>query len=84
MNAPPTTLSSASGPSPEAVAETDEFVLDELFRAFDLIESYASSGKEAARRGDREEIKIRLRCQLRDVFKYAVATHDLLSRGSGS
>jgi hypothetical protein len=67
-------------PSPEAIAEADEFILDELFRAFDLIESYAISGKEAARRGDREEIKLRLRTQLRDCFRHAVATHDLLSR----
>ena len=66
-------------PSPEAIAECDEYVLDELFRAFDLIESYAISGKEAARRGDREEIKLRLRTQLRDCFRHAVATHDLLS-----
>jgi hypothetical protein len=32
----------------------DEFLLDELARDFDLIESYAISGKEAARRGDRD------------------------------
>jgi hypothetical protein len=66
-------------PSPEAIAECDEFILDELFRAFDLIESYATSGKEAARRGDREEIRLRLRVQMRDVFRHAVAVHDLLS-----
>jgi hypothetical protein len=66
-------------PSSEAIAECDEYVLDELFRAFGLIESYAISGKEAARRGDREEIKLRLRIQLRDCFRHAVATHDLLS-----
>jgi hypothetical protein len=69
----------AEPPSPEAIAECDELVLDELFRAFDLIESYAISGKEAARRGDREEIRLRLRTQLRDCFRHAVATHDLLS-----
>jgi hypothetical protein len=79
MNAPFVALSSAvSRPSPEAIAEADNFVLDELFRAFDLIESYAVSGKEAARRGDREEIKLRLRVQLRDVFRYAVEIHNML------
>jgi hypothetical protein len=78
MNALPA-LSSASGPSREAIAQCDEFVLDELYRAFDLIESYAISGKEASRRGDREEIRLRLRVQLRDCFRHAVATHDLLS-----
>jgi hypothetical protein len=77
-----------AAPSPEAIAECDEFVLDELFRAFDLIESYATSGKEAARRGDRNEIRLRLRIQLRDLFRHAVQVHDLLSpeppKGSGS
>jgi hypothetical protein len=67
-------------PSREAVAECDEWILDELFRTFDLIESYAVSGKEAARRGDHEEIRLRLRIQLRDCFRYAVETHDLLSQ----
>ena len=66
-------------PSPEAVAECDEFILDELYRDFSLIESYARSGLEAARRGDRGEIRLRLRCQLRDVFRHAVQIHDLLS-----
>src|ERR1700722_5886528 len=55
-----------AGPSPEAIAACDEFILDELCRAFDLITSYANSGLEAARRGDREEIRLRLRIQLRD------------------
>jgi hypothetical protein len=77
-----------AGPSPRAIAACDEFVLDELFRAFDLIESYAVSGKEAARRGDRGEIRLRLRIQLRDVFRHAVEIHNLLfpeqPRGSGS
>ena len=68
-----------SEPSPEAIAEGDDYILDELYRAFGLIESYARSGLEAARRGDRDEIRLRLRCQLRDVFRHAVATHDLLS-----
>jgi hypothetical protein len=71
----------AAEPSAEAVAEADEFILDELFRSFDLIASYATSGKEAARRGDRDEVRMRLRVQLRDCFKHAVATHDLLSTG---
>jgi hypothetical protein len=77
-----------AGPSPEAIAACDEFVLDELFRAFDLIASYANSGMEAARRGDRGEIRLRLRVQLRDCFRHAVQVHDLLSPralpGSGS
>jgi hypothetical protein len=71
----------AAEPSAEAVAEADEFILDELYRAFDLIRSYAISGLEAARRGDRDEVRLRLRVQLRDVFRHAVATHDLLSTG---
>jgi hypothetical protein len=71
----------AAEPSAEAVAECDESILDELFKAFSLIESYARSGVEAARRGDREEVRLRLRVQLRDVFRHAVATHDLLSTG---
>jgi hypothetical protein len=66
-------------PSPEAIAECDELILDELFRVFGLIESYARSGIEASRRGDREEIRLRLRIQLRDCFRYAVETHNLLS-----
>ena len=67
-------------PSQEAIAACDEHVLDELFKAFALIESYARSGLEAARRGDRDEIRLRLRCQLRDAFRHAVAVHDLLSK----
>ena len=81
-------LQAPAGPSPEATAVCDEFVLDELFRAFDRIESYAISGREAAKRGDRDEVKLRLRIQLRDCFRYAVQIHDLLSsghpQGSGS
>jgi hypothetical protein len=77
-----------ASPSPEVIAACDEFILDELIRAFDLIESFAISGKEAAKRGDRDEIRIRLRIQLRDCFRYAVQVHDLLSpralAGSGS
>ena len=67
-------------PSQEAIAACDEHVLDELYTAFGLIESYARSGLEAARRGDRDEIRLRLRCQLRDAFRHAVAVHDLLSK----
>jgi hypothetical protein len=67
-------------PSPEAVAAADEFVLDELYDAFDLIRSYAVSGIEAARRGDRAEVRLRLRVQLRDAFRYAVSVHNLLSQ----
>jgi hypothetical protein len=71
-----------NAPSPEAVAECDECILDELFRVFELIESYAISGKEAARRGDREEVRLRLRVQLRDTFRHAVNVHNLLSTQS--
>jgi hypothetical protein len=76
-----------AGPSGEAIAACDEFILDELFRAFDLIVSYATSAMEAARRDDRDEIRLRLRVQLRDCFRHAVQIHDLLSapsKGSGS
>jgi hypothetical protein len=68
-----------AGPSQEAVAACDEFVFNELFHAFSTIESYAVSAKEAARRGDRNEIKLRLRTQLRDCFRYAVQVHNLMS-----
>jgi hypothetical protein len=78
----------AVGPSPEAVAAADEFVLDKLYDAFELIRSYAVSGIEAARRSDRDKIRLRLRVQLRDAFRYAVKLHDLLSpersKGGGS
>jgi hypothetical protein len=70
----------AVGPSPEAVAAADEFVLDELHDAFERIRSYAVSGIEAARRGDRAEVRLRLRVQLRDAFRYAVSVHNLLSQ----
>jgi hypothetical protein len=66
-------------PSPEAVAAADEFVLDELYDVFERIRSYAVSGIEAARRGDRAEVRLRLRVQLRDAFRYAVSVHNLLS-----
>lgn len=68
-----------AGPSPEAIAACDEFILDELCRAFDLIGSYATSAMEAARRGDRDELRLRLRSQLRDCFRHAVELHKLLS-----
>jgi hypothetical protein len=81
-------LPSLGHPSPEAIAVADGFVLDELYDAFELIRSYAVSGIEAARRGDRDEIKLRLRVQLRDAFRYAVKLHELLSpeqsKGGGS
>ena len=67
-------------PSPEAVAAADEFVLDELYDVFERIRSYAVSGIEAARRGDRAEVRLRLRVQLRDAFRYAVSAHNLLSQ----
>jgi hypothetical protein len=71
----------AVGPSPEAVAEAEEFLLDEIYRDLDLIRSYATSALEACRRGDREELRLRLRSQLRDCFRHAVEVHNLLSTG---
>jgi hypothetical protein len=67
-------------PSSEAIAVGDGFVLDELYEAFELIRSYAARGREAAGRGDRAEIRLRLRVQLRDAFRYAVSVHNLLSQ----
>ena len=69
----------ATRPSPEAIAAADEYVLDELWEAFERIRTYAVSGREAASRGDRDEIRLRLRVQLRDSFRYAVEIHNLLS-----
>jgi hypothetical protein len=69
----------AVGPSPEAVAEADEFLLDEIFHDLSLIASYTTSALEAVRRGDREELRLRLRIQLRDHFRHAVELHNLLS-----
>jgi hypothetical protein len=69
----------AVGPSPEAVAEADEFLLDEIFHDLYLIESHAISAREACRRGDRAELRLRLRTQLRDCFRHAVELHNLLS-----
>jgi hypothetical protein len=69
------------GPSAEAVAEAEEFLLDEIFRDLDLIRSYTTSAMEAARRGDREELRLRLRVQLRDCFRHAVELHKLLPPG---
>jgi len=65
--------------SPTAVAEADELILDEIFRDLSFIWSYAASAMEAARRGDRDELRLRLRVQLRDHFRHAVRMHDLLS-----
>jgi hypothetical protein len=76
MIAPPR---AADAPSPAAIEVCDELVFSELYRDFDLIESYAISGKEAARRGDRAEVRLRLRIQLKDIFRHAVEIHDLLS-----
>jgi hypothetical protein len=71
----------ALSPSPEAVAVVDEFLLDEIFHDLSLIASYTTSAIEAARRGDREELRLRLRVQLRDCFRHAVEIHNLLSPG---
>jgi hypothetical protein len=75
MTAPP----ALAAPSQEALAECDEYILDELYRDFGLIASIATSAVEAARRGDRNEIRLRLRVQLRDCFQHAVELHNLLS-----
>ena len=69
----------SSSPSPEAIAACDEHILDELYETFETIRSFTNSALEACRRGDRDEIRLRLRIQLRDCFKYAVELHDLLS-----
>jgi hypothetical protein len=74
MSAPP-----RAAPSAEAIAAADEFVLDEFYSDFALIQSIATSAVEAARRGDRAEIRLRLRIQLRDIFHHAVEIHNLLS-----
>ena len=68
-------------PSPEAIALCEEFLLDEIFHDLSLIASYTTSALEAARRGDRDELRLRLRVQLRDCFRHAVQLHDLLSPG---
>ncbi len=77
-------LISEGKPSPEVVAVADEFVIDEVHDTLQLIRSYATSGIEAARRGDREELRLRLRVQLRDCFRHAVSVHDLLSPAEGA
>jgi hypothetical protein len=69
----------AGGPSTEAIADVDEFLLDEIYRDLDLIKSYSISAMEAAHRGDRDELRLRLRGQLRDIFRHAVELHNLLS-----
>jgi hypothetical protein len=56
-------------------------LLDEIFHALSLVASYTTSALEAARRGDREELRLRLRVQLRDCFRHAVEVHNLLSTG---
>jgi len=71
----------SGGPSPEAVAAAEEFLLDEIFSALSLIASYTTSALEAARRGDRNELRLPLRVQLRDCFRYAVELHNLLPLG---
>jgi hypothetical protein len=68
----------AVGPSPEAVAAAEEFLLDEIFHDLSLIASYTTSGSKRARRGDRDELRLRLRVQLRDCFRHAVELHNLL------
>jgi hypothetical protein len=74
----------AAGPSLEAMAEAEEFLLDEIYHDLSLIASYATSALEACRRGDREELRLRLRVQLRDCFRHAVEVHNLLSTGRKS
>ena len=77
------TARAALHPSPEVIAACDEFVLDELWDTLQLIISYSHSALEACRRGDRLEIRLRLRSQLRDCFRHAVAVHGLLSNEAG-
>ena len=61
----------------------EEFLLDEIFYDLSLIASYTTSALEAARRGDRDELRLRLRVQLRDCFRHAVEVHNLLSQRKG-
>jgi hypothetical protein len=69
------------GPSAEAVAEIEEFLLNEIYHDLSLIASYTTSALETARRGDREELRLRLRVQLRDCFHQAVELHNLRPPG---
>jgi hypothetical protein len=70
---------SAAKPSPEVIAEVEEFILDEIYRILSLIISYGTSAVEASRRGDRDELRLRLRIQMRDCFRNAVELQKLLS-----
>jgi len=63
------------------VAEAEEFLLDEIFHVLGLIASYTTSALESACRGDRKELRLRLRVQLRDCFRHAVELHNLLTPG---
>jgi hypothetical protein len=78
----------ARGPSPDVIAEVDELLLDTIFADLSMIWSYAASAIEAARRSDHKDLRLLLRVELRDLFRHAVKTHDLLSTersaGSGS
>jgi hypothetical protein len=74
-----TPISDAAQASPEAIAEADEFILDQVYRDLCLIGSYTTSAIEASRRGDRDELRLHLRVQLRDCFRHAVQLHNLLS-----
>ena len=71
-------------PSPEAIEACEEYVLDELWDTLQLISSYTNSALEACRRGSQDEIRLRLRVQLRDCFRYAVQLHDLLKPRSAT
>jgi hypothetical protein len=73
------TEATLSRPSPQAVAEAEDFLLDEIYSDLQLIQSYTISAMQAARRGDREELRLRLRIQLRDCFRHAVELHKLLT-----
>ena len=67
-----------STPSPEAVESVNEFLLDEIFYDLGLIGSYTTSALEACRRNDLVELRLRLRSQLRDLFKHVLELHALL------
>jgi hypothetical protein len=66
-------------PSLEAVEAANEFLLDEIFYDLSLIGSYTTSALEACRRNDLVELRLRLRSQLRDLFKHVLELHALLS-----
>lgn len=69
--------------SPEVIAEADDFLLDQVFSDADYLVSIAVSLREAARRSDRGEVRLRL-SQLRDEIVHAIRCCNLLSNADPS